>query len=128
MTDQPQPRPPLWREMDIARIQASDGEYIDGEWVYDTAGMTAAEIRAVADWLVPEEPPIPPGALERVDAFDNPDLYDQLEVGRALARLDLRQLLLDEAQRAEAGRDNPFERANRQFIAEEAEKRRPKQA
>ena len=90
MTNQPQARP-LWRVIDAVDDCLTYKQWFGGV------------IRAVADWLVPEESPIPPGALERVDAFENPDLYDQLEVGKALARLDLRQRLLDEAQRAEAG-------------------------
>jgi len=39
-----------------AFAQASDGEYIDGEWQQDDVGQLAAALRAVADQAAPELP------------------------------------------------------------------------
>lgn len=80
MTDQ-QPRPPLWRVMrKAAALVEDDGSYSFGY---------AAEIRAVADWLVPEE---------REPTFSGLSTHAAWR-----ERQRLRRLLLEEAQRAEAG-------------------------
>lgn len=52
MTDTPN-RPPLWREMSDAYCQASDSIAVDMQTI---ANHTAAEIRAVRDWLKRELP------------------------------------------------------------------------
>jgi len=39
-----------------AFAQASDGEYIDGEWQQDDVGQLAAALRAAADHAAPELP------------------------------------------------------------------------
>lgn len=41
--------------------EASDGHYIDGEWVQDHAGQVAAALRAAADQVVSEPPMLVPG-------------------------------------------------------------------
>jgi len=38
-----------------AFANASDGEYVDGEWQQDDVGQLAAALRAVADQVVPVE-------------------------------------------------------------------------
>jgi len=57
-------RPPLWREMMNAYCEATDSVARET----DTIGVgNAAEIRAVRDWLVPEEaPPLGPAGKERM--------------------------------------------------------------
>lgn len=80
MTDHPN-RPPLWREINKAIIQAPRGRD------YCAPGA-AAMIRAVRDWLVPEEDVIPDG-----------DLIEQAY--RSDERAGLRAILTTEADRAE---------------------------
>jgi hypothetical protein len=84
MTD-PTNRLPLWQVMDIAKEQALERDDQCHE-----AFMYAAELRAIADWLVPEEPMIVEGGRS----------YEQAWLVSERERL--RRLLLDEADRAEA--------------------------
>jgi hypothetical protein len=73
-------RPPLWRVMDDAYSAVVESP---------TEGPCyAAELRAIADWLVPEEEVTAEG--EHYQA-------------RQIEREYLREVLLDEARRAEAG-------------------------
>jgi hypothetical protein len=74
---------PLWRLM-------SDARYRSAELGAHITLATAAEIRAVADWLVPPE-------LEQLEA-QNWAVRVKWRTGLAL-----RQRLLDEADRAERG-------------------------
>lgn len=76
MTDTPN-RPPLWREMCRAMAEVEMGAC--------ATKMYAAEIRALRDWLVPEEkPPLGPAGK---------------------AHMELRALLTTEAARAERSDD-----------------------
>jgi hypothetical protein len=72
-------RPPLWRVMEAAVKSAPTFEFED---------LAAVELRAIADWLVPEEEVTAEG--EHYQA-------------RQIEREYLREVLLDEARRAEAG-------------------------
>lgn len=86
--------PPLWRVMQ--EVFANDvGEIDDGYGtIFGDPDHTtwAAELRAVADWLVPEEP-----NLTREEAAELV-LWSEW-----MARIRLRDRLLAEAARAEAG-------------------------
>jgi hypothetical protein len=81
MTD-PTNRPPLWQVMHNAYSSAA-GSPTEGP-------NYAAELRAIADWLVPEEPMIVEGGRS----------YEQAWLVSERERL--RRLLLDEADKAEA--------------------------
>ena len=88
-------RPPLWREMhdawDTAPPAPADA---DDDWTYRHG--YAAEIRAVADWLIPDDP-IPDVVMESdLDAFGIYMVFNRM-------RMHLRQQLLTEADRAERG-------------------------
>ena len=50
----PTPLSPAAQAVLDAYKEASDGRYIDGEWVQDHAGQVAAALRAAADQVVPE--------------------------------------------------------------------------
>ena len=76
-----QPKPPLWRVLSDALPTASSFALRD---------IYAAEIRAVADWLVPEERGV-------THQMHDPELH------RSRQRHQLRSILLDEADRAEEG-------------------------
>lgn len=89
MTDTPQE--PLWRVMYQAYDTSSHPQWEEHH------GM-AAEIRAVADWLVPEEPEPPAG-----DGEPWPQAYQQRSDAMWEQRQTLRQRLLAEADRAERG-------------------------
>jgi len=88
-----QDKPPLWETMYEAAAKASDG-YCDADGV-DGAAM----LRALADWLAPEA--------------EEPELFIPSEFGGSIINADqvaewkvtqrIRQLLLAEADRAEAG-------------------------
>jgi hypothetical protein len=78
----PTNRPPLWQVMHDAYEEA----FITGDGCTWTG--RAAEIRAIADWLVPEEEPEPLPLEEQV---------------AWATRRNMRQRLLAEADRAEAG-------------------------
>lgn len=84
MTDTPN-RPPLWRQMTDAYCDATDSVVRDMETI---AIGTAAEIRALRDWLVPEEGPRP-GLSYMGTRWDE--------------RQRLRAVLTAEADRAEQG-------------------------
>jgi hypothetical protein len=75
-------RPPLWRVMHKA--------HMDADPFNNTKGY-AAELRAIADWLVPEEPMI----IEGGRSYELAWLVSERE--------RLRLLLLDEADKAETG-------------------------
>jgi hypothetical protein len=75
-------RPPLWQVMQDAWDDVP--EYV----LSVERAYIAAQIRAIADWLVPEEEPEPL------------PLEDQIAW---VARCNMRQRLLAEADRAEAG-------------------------
>ena len=84
-------RPPLWWAM--------QGAYFSGRnpGLSDRHGY-AAEIRAVADWLIPDDP-VPEIVLESsLDAFG-------LYMAFHRQRMHLRERLLAEADRAERGND-----------------------
>jgi hypothetical protein len=72
-------RPPLWRVMEAAVKSAPTFEFED---------LAAVELRAIADWLVPEEP------------LYGGDHRWELERDQRQA---IRKKLLAEADRAEAG-------------------------
>ena len=92
MTDTPN-RPPLWEVL--------QGAYFQGR----NPGLSerhgyAAEIRAVADWLIPDDP-VPDVVLESdLEAFTIYMAFNRI-------RMHLRQQLLDEADRAERGEVEP---------------------
>jgi hypothetical protein len=79
-----QPKPPLWRV--LASVFAGWTTYPP----QPPRCYWAALIRALADWLVPEEH----GVTHQIH---DPDLH------RSRQREELRNILLDEANRAEAG-------------------------
>ena len=83
-------KPPLWEVMTQARYNS------EGARLASIRHATAAEIRAVRDWLVPEEPPphrgMRPGGT-------NLTYQETLSVKRQR----LRALLTAEADRAEKG-------------------------
>ena len=88
-TDPTPNRPPLWRVMNAAFMDA----FMDAD--SGQLGPTiAAEIRALADWLVPEEPEPPDGYAETSAGYRHTvwEVHDEL-----------RDRLLAEADRAEAG-------------------------
>lgn len=91
MTDPPRP---LWRVMRVAyaRSTAPSGDLTG----WKTHHGYAAELRAIADWLVPEEDE--PPFIAR-----NASCEMWLERGMLRERQRLRLLLLNEADRAEAG-------------------------
>lgn len=82
-------RPPLWRVMSDAWFTWVIVNRPDADRF-----ATAAEIRAAADWLVPEDPEPPNGYAETSAGYRH-------TVWKI--RDELRQLLLDEARKAEAG-------------------------
>lgn len=88
MTDPTPPpdRPPLWLLMQDAVIKAPPPKH------HPAGEIAAAQIRALADWLLPEESEPEPGCR-----------YEQRHI---IWQRDnrLRTLLLAEAQRAEEGR------------------------
>jgi hypothetical protein len=75
----PTNRPPLWRVMEDAVKAAPTFEFED---------LAAAELRAIAGWLVPER---------------DPEALPLEEQVAWAVHCTLRQRLLDEADRAEAG-------------------------
>jgi hypothetical protein len=86
----PTPNRPLWRIMEAAYFQGRKPGYCD------RLGY-AAELLAIADWLVPEEPPYAalfPGERNAIDIANH---------GQRSQRQALRAKLLAEADRAEAG-------------------------
>jgi hypothetical protein len=92
MTDQP--KPPLWRVVHDA-FEADVGSFSLGDGFGETCGdpdhnTWAHVIRALAEWLVPEEHGV-------THQMHDPDLH------RSRQRHQLRNILLDEADRAEAG-------------------------
>jgi hypothetical protein len=89
MTD-PTPNRQLWRVMHDAYLKPN----LSGPRGH--LGF-AAEIRALADWLVPEEPPINLGDINMRDISEISRWFQRDE--RQRLRLDL----LAEADRAEAG-------------------------
>ena len=84
MTDQS--KLPLWRAMDAAYDDALQRLSLTATW----HTTRAAELRALADWLVPEERGV-------THQMHDPDLH------RSRQRHQLRNILLDEADRAEEG-------------------------
>lgn len=90
MSEQQKP-PPLWRVMHRAYDESAPPG--GGEWT-NSCGY-AAEIRALADWLVPEEP--------EPEVPDFPDANDMAPWQRWHERKRTRQRLLAEADRAERG-------------------------
>ena len=86
MTDTPN-RPPLWRQMQ----RAADAAMATYHPSATDEQLLAAEIRAVAEWLVPEEEPLPDS------------LYGGNHFARQSERQRLRALLTTEADRAERG-------------------------
>ena len=88
-----QEREPLWQVMADAYAKATDSNIRDSALI---ACGNAAEIRALRDWLVPEESdPSPEGT--QADSFAIADWYRWHE------RQRLRALLTAEAERAERG-------------------------
>ncbi len=88
-------KPPLWRVMfdayDASPPAPADA---DNDWT-DRHGY-AAEIRAVADWLIPDDP-IPDVVMESdLEAFSIYMAFNRM-------RMHLRQQLLTEADRAVRG-------------------------
>ena len=84
--------PPLWEEMLEAVIAVPAPKW-------SPAGkIAAAQIRAVRDWLVPEEPEAPAG-----DGEPWPQAYQQRSDAMWEQRQQLRALLTTEAERAERG-------------------------
>lgn len=90
---------PLWQAMMESLEGVPNGTQIKS--VDHLARLcTAAEIRAVADRITPEEPePVKPDDVE--DGMGWPEWYAWLE------RKHIRRFLLDEASKAEAG-DSPY--------------------
>jgi hypothetical protein len=80
MADLDPNRPPLWLVMRDAMKNAPLAEY---------EFLAAAELRAIADWLVPEE--------------SASAMMLQVELERLVQRQVIRRQLLAEADRAEAG-------------------------
>jgi len=91
-------QPPLWQSMMKSLEDVPNGVQIKD--VDHLARLcTAAEIRAVADRITPEEPePVKPDDVE--DGMGWPEWYEWLE------RKHIRRFLLDEASNAEAD-DSP---------------------
>jgi hypothetical protein len=91
MTDPTPNRPPLWQVMSIASGHLLDetfGEATDLQ-------CRAAELRALADWLVPQELP-----------FNLMEINSKSEWAQVVMRDErqrIRAVLLAEADRAEAG-------------------------
>ena len=85
----PTTNPPLWRVMQKER-HGWTSVSTDTATAEACGPLYAAELRAIADWLVPEETDVPPGDLTE-------QAYRQDE------RFGLRAKLLAEADRAEAG-------------------------
>ena len=84
---------PLWRAMDLAYDRSVAP---DGEPMWESYHGYAAELRAIADWLVPEEP------RPKTDDALSPGDWGA-KITRWLANQEKRNLLLAEADRAEAG-------------------------
>ena len=80
---------PLWKVMRTAYDCSTAPNGSTGDWI-ERDGF-AAEIRAVAEWLVPEEEPLPDS------------LYGGNRFDRQAERQRLRALLTTEADRAERG-------------------------
>lgn len=94
-TTPPPDRPPLWEAMAKARLQVlAEYHYFCSEEL-----MFAAEIRAMADAVVPEEPEHQP--LIPSVPMNSHDYGMACQRGQRQA---IRALLLAEAQRAEEGR------------------------
>ena len=91
MPDPTPNRPPLWQVMADARPPGLTTQA--RFWMYER-DCFAAEIRALADWLVPEEPEPPDGYAETSAGYRHTvwEVHDEL-----------RDRLLAEADRAEAG-------------------------
>lgn len=87
MADQQQPTP-LWEVMHDAYMAATDGPGCDANECY------AAQIEALADWLVPKEP-------QPLGYVGDPD--DHVAYGIWIGHMEIRQRLLDEARRARGG-------------------------
>lgn len=87
MTDTPN-RPPLWQVMTQARYNS------EGARLASIRHATAAEIRALRDWLVPEEPE---------PKMYHPNGEHTLAWCEWNSRQRLRALLTAEADRAERG-------------------------
>jgi hypothetical protein len=84
--------PPLWEVMQAAYFRG-------GRPGFSEPHGYAAEIRALADWLVPEEPPISLSAI---------NMRDLSEISRWFQRDERQRLRLDllaEADEAEAGNE-----------------------
>jgi hypothetical protein len=97
MTDTPPlDRPPLWRLMADAYAEATNSTVRDFDVI---ATGNAAEIRALADAVVPDEPEPPTGEREPW-----PQAYQQMSDAKWEQRQRIRALLLAEAERAEEGR------------------------
>lgn len=84
----PNPNPPLWRVME--QVGWGKGYAATPREVF------GAELRAIADWLVPEEP--------RGNVIGVETRNDWARIVMRDERQRLRMLLLVEADRAEAGR------------------------
>ena len=93
-------RPPLWEVMQ----NAYDRQLIAAVGVDALDRLCyAAEIRAIADWLVPEEPEPPLGAVPKSQI--NKCIDEHSEWREWWVKDCLRAELLAEADRAEAGTD-----------------------
>lgn len=79
-----QPKPPLWREVITAWCLPPES------WINQEGCRAANVILALTNWLVPEE------------AYPS-SLVDEYEHAAWVQRYELRQTLLAEAARAEAG-------------------------
>jgi hypothetical protein len=90
---------PLWQVMHDAYWQAAGCEPLPPPPV--APECAAAEIRALTDWLVPEEtdPPVEPDSAK----FPWPPAYQAMSDAQWEMRQSLRSRLLAEADRAEAG-------------------------
>jgi hypothetical protein len=90
MSDHPErdDKKPLWLVMADAYAEATDSDPLDSAII---ARGNAAEIRALRDWLVPEEEPVAAWLV------DTPAAHQQRD------RKRLRAELTAEAERAEAG-------------------------
>ena len=86
---------PLWRKMEVAYRESEKPGGVEN-WLSEHG--YAAEIRALADWLVPDEPDAPrstDGSWNAAVQMGSDAIWMQ--------RQHLRKLLLAEADRAEAG-------------------------
>jgi hypothetical protein len=93
MTDPNPNRPPLWKLMLHMRVPATPWHELKGS--EDEREEIAAEIRAIADWLAPEE---------KDEPFPDTDSIMEIQLWSAVRqRQNMRQRLLAEADRAERG-------------------------